>query len=136
MIHECQVNYVTIDKQGKDKNVKENYLVDNLECFTEVEEKLVEYGIGFTDFDVLAIKRSSAKEIANSKQNENDKIWLAEVMDVQINDDGEEKEIKYKIFLFAQTFDSAKAFISDYIKQGYDLTLVSLKLTKFVEVLA
>lgn len=33
------------------------------------------------------------------------------------------------------TYESANAFITDYAKQGYDMKLVSLKLTKFAEVI-
>ena len=46
-----------------------------------------------------------------------------------------EKPIKYKILFYSKSFDSAKAFISEYSQQGYDMSLVSLKLTAFKDVI-
>ena len=135
MIHEATIEYVAIDENGNDRKVKENYIVDSLGCFTEVEEKLVEDFMSFTAMDVTAIKRSKVKEIANSRASDDDLIWEATVQDVFHAEDGSEKELKYKILLFSKTFDSAKAFITEYLKQGFDMSLVSLKLTKFKDVI-
>ena len=43
--------------------------------------------------------------------------------------------MKYRILLFAPTFDKAKAFVTEYLAQGYDMELVSLKLTKLTDVI-
>lgn len=136
MIYETQIAYVTIDNRGNDKNVKENIVVLNATSFTEAEEMGYKYGDGLTDIDVVSIKRSKIKEVLNERGNDSDLIWQAELMDVFHDDEGNEKEIKYKTILFAQSFDSAKAFISEYMRQGYDnMSLVSLKLTKFTTVI-
>lgn len=136
MIYETQIAYVTIDNRGNDKNVKENIVVLNATSFTEAEETGYKYGDGLTDIDVVSIKRSKIKEVLNERSNDSDLIWQAELMDVFHDDEGNEKEIKYKTILFAQSFDSAKAFISEYMRQGYDnMSLVSLKLTKFTTVI-
>lgn len=135
MIHEATITYVTIDDKGNDKNVKENFVVDGLGCFAEVEYRLVDYFSSLTGLDVVAIKRSKVKEIANTRQEDDDKLFLAELMDTFDADDGTTKELKYKILVFSKTFDTAKAFITEYCKQGYNMELVSLKLTKFVDVI-
>ena len=57
------------------------------------------------------------------------------MMDVFHDDEGNEKPLKYKILFFSKTYESANAFITEYSKQGYDMSLVSLKLTKFVDVI-
>lgn len=138
MIYEVQITYVTVDNKGNDKNVKNNLVVQNAISFADAEEAGYEYGQGLNlnELDVVGVKRSKIKEILNTCQHNDDLIWQAELMDVFHDDDGNEKEIKYKTILFAQSFDSAKAFISEYMRQGYDnMSLVSLKLTKFKNVL-
>ena len=137
MIYEVQITYVTVDNKGNDKNVKNNLVVQNAVSFADAEEAGYEYGQGLNlnEVDVVGVKRSKIKEILNTCQHDDDLIWQAELMDVFHDDEGNEKEIKYKTILFAQSFDSAKAFISEYMRQGYDMSLVSLKLTKFTTVI-
>lgn len=135
-MYELQINYVTVDNRGNDKNVKENIVLLNATSFTEAEEMGYKYGDGLTDIDVVSIKRSKIKEVLNERGNETDLIWQAELMTLFYDDEGNEKQIKYKTILFAQTFDAAKAFVTEYMRQGYDdMSLVSLKLTKFNEVI-
>lgn len=134
-MYELQINYVTVDNRGNDRNVKENLILEHATSFADAEELGYKYGDGLTDIDVVSIKRSKIKEVLNERGDDSDLIWQAELMDVLHDDDGNEKEIKYKTILFAQSFDSAKAFISEYMRQGYDMSLVSLKLTKFTTVI-
>ena len=134
MIHECQISYLSVDEKGCERTVKENYVVENLGCFTEVEEKLLDEFGGLKALDVTKIKRSNIKEIANSRQDDSDKLWVAELEDIFTMDDGTEKELKYKILFFSKTIDSAIKFIGEYSKQGYQMTLVTLKKTNFKDV--
>lgn len=134
-MYELQINYVTVDNRGNDRNVKENLVLLNAISFAEAEEIGYKYGDGLTDIDVVSIKRSKIKEVLNERSKETDLIWQAELMTLFCDDEGNEKQIKYKTILFAETFDSAKAFVTEYMRQGYDdMSLVSLKLTKFSEV--
>ena len=135
MIHEVTIAFTVAEKNGEGKTVKEQYLVDNRNLFAEVEDAMYVGFDGYKALDVIAVKRSRIKEIINTRQSEDDLIWMAELQDTFVDDDGKEKYIKYKVVLYSKTFDTAKAFISEYIKQGYNLALVSLKLTKFEEVL-
>ena len=131
MIWETQVAYTIIDKKGNDRQVKEKYLVEYGDTFTEVEDKLI-CKLGC---EVQAIKQSKAKEILSYKKDVEEKIWLGELQDVFHTDEGEEKYIKYKVFLCAKTFDEAKARLGEYIKQGYDMDIVNIKLTNFEDIL-
>lgn len=135
MIHEVTIAFTVAGKNGEGKTIKEQYLVDNRNLFAEVEGAMYVGFDGYKDLDVIAVKRSRIKEIINTRQSEDDLIWMAELQDTFVDDDGKETYIKYKVVLYSKTFDTAKAFISEYIKQGYNLALVSLKLTKFEEVL-
>lgn len=134
-MYEIKITYLA-EKNGKEKVVKENLILEHAESFSDAEEIGYEYASGLKAVDVTDIKRSRIKEVLNARQSQEDLIWQAELMDVFHDDEGNEKEIKYKTILFAQSFDNAKAFISEYMRQGYDnMSLVSLKLTKFINVL-
>ena len=135
MIYEIQLQYTTIDNKGNDKVVREKYLVENVETFAEAEAKGYDWCDGETDLDVIAVKRSKVKEIVNTRQNTEDLIWLAELQDTFTTDDGEEKYTKYKVVLFAKTFDHAKSIMEEYIKQGFNMNLVGVKLTGFLNLL-
>lgn len=135
MIYEGTITFTKPDDKGTERTYKEQYILENQELFSQVESKLFEEFEGYKDFDVVAIKRSTIKEIANQRESNEDLLWQAELQDTFVDDDGNEKLIRYKILAFSKTFDSAKAFITEYIKQGYNLELISLKLTKFVDTL-
>lgn len=134
MIYEASVQYTGRDNDGNDITVKEKYVLEDEPSFSSVEERLYKIFLD-KDFDVTAIKRSKIKEIANRRVGQEDLMWISEVQDVFHDDAGNEKYMKYKILFYSRTFDTAKTFITEYIKQGYDMTLVSLKLTKFIDVL-
>lgn len=135
MIYEAHITYVIDNDKGVEVTKKENYVILDADRFCQVEDWLFDKFSETHDcFDVVAVKRTKIMEVANVRKGDDDLIWCAELQDVFHDDDGSEKMLRYKILLFAKTFDGAKAFISDYIKQGYDLSLISLKLTKFVDV--
>lgn len=135
MIYEATIQRLKNDGNGNQKVVKEKYVLEEGDFFAHAETKLYEEFESEQEFDVTEIKRSKIKEIANQRANDEERLWLSEVQDSMLGDDGEEKVIKYKILFFSKTFDTAKAFITEYIKQGYGMTLVSLKLTKIIDVL-
>lgn len=135
MIYEATISYVGINDKGNDVVIKESYILQDKESFGDVEDTMLsEFNNVLTDMDVIAIKRSRIKEVANSRVND-DKIYLATISDTFVDDNSNEKEIKYIVALFAKDFDNAKAFISEYLKQGYGMQLKSLKETKFIDVI-
>lgn len=136
MIYEATINTVVVDEKGNDRSLKRQFILENFETFSEVEQKLYdEFGLE-AGFEVCAIKISKIKEVANSRETADDNIYLAELQDTFVDDNGAEKQLKYKIAFHSKTFDTAKLFISNYAQQGYNLELVSLKLTKFIDVLS
>ena len=131
MTFETKISY-----ESEGKVVKEQYIVENEELFGAVESKLYEEFGNFPNFSVVSIKTNNKiREIINQREDEEDFIWTAELQDVFYTDEGDEKHIRYKVIIFAKTFDSAKTKIVKYMQQGYGMTLVSLKLTDFEEVL-
>ena len=135
MIYETTAQFTKADKKGNGKTFKEQVIVDGLDTFTEVEARMYSEYNGQCDLDVIAIKRSRLKEIANKRENLDDRIFIADLCDTFIDDNDNEKETIYKIAFFSQSIDKAKNFIDQYIKQGYDMKLRGLKESKFVDVI-
>jgi len=135
MIYEATVTYRGKNEKNREKGIKESVLCENYETFSEVENELRDKYSHCEDIDVVAIKRSNILEIANQRTSDDDVIWQAEVQDIFRDDEGNEKLLKYKILFFSKTYESANTFITEYAKQGYDMSLVSLKLTKFIDVI-
>lgn len=136
MIYEATTTHIIIDNKGNDKIKKERFIIDNMETFSEVESMLFEEYGTLREFDVPVIRRSNIKEVANKRQAETDKIYIAEIEDVFTTDTGEEKPIKYKIVFFSSSnFDDALYFITEFLKQGFDMSLISLKQSNFIDIL-
>lgn len=135
MIYETQITFTKINDKGVDVTVKESYILADVERFTDAENKMYEIFEALPAFDVTVVKRSRITEIANKANADDDKIFIADISDTVTNDDGSEKEVKYKIALFASSIDVAHDFIREYLQQGYSMKLCALKETKFVDVL-
>ena len=134
MIHEATISFTTTAKNGEGKTVKEQYIVENRTLFAEVEDAMYASFDGYKDLDVIAVKRSRIKEVANSRNSEEDKMFVATLVDIFHDPDGGEKEMKYKIAFFSQTMSSAWAFIREYVSQGYNMKVSAIKETKFIDV--
>ena len=84
MIYEVKVQYKKMDDDGMEKLFKDAYAVEDFELFAEVEGYMQNFFDidNIHDFDVTDIKRSRIKEVANAREDENDKVFMAEVKDV------------------------------------------------------
>lgn len=131
MIYEATISY----KNEKWNTEKESYVLNDKESWSDVEATFFLSFNGYKELDVESIKRSKIKEIANSRESEGDLLWMAELTDVFHDDEDNEKTLKYKILFFSKSYESANVFITEYSKQGYDMSLVSLKLAKFADVI-
>jgi len=135
MIYEATITYITRDKNGNDKQAKESFIVDNVETFAQVEDLLYREFQDLTDIDVVAIKRSNINEIINKCNNVDEKIWLADIVQVFVDENGVEKEMRYKFAFFSLNTDTAFQYVNEYLKQGYtDMELVGLKKTRFQDI--
>lgn len=135
MIYEGTIQYVIIDKNGNDKTIKESFIINDVETFSEAEEKLYKESGEKTAFEVLGIKRSKVIEIANQRIYDDDMIYQVVLNDVFTDDNGEEKTMKYVIVLYANGIEKAYSFIKEYISQRYDMELIGIKKTRFVDVI-
>lgn len=134
-MYEIQISYVTVDQKGNDRNTKENLILEHAESFADAEQIGYDYGSGYTGLDVVAIKRSKIKEIANERTSEDEKIFLATLVDVFHNDDGSEKEMKYTIAFFSKNMATANVYINEYAKQGYNMSITKIVESSFNDVL-
>ncbi len=135
MIYQGTISYVKIDGSGKDKACKDSYLID-AETFASVENTLYDEFGHLTDIDVQSIKRSRITEIANARTNEDEKIFIAILVDVFIGEDGTTKETKYQVAFFSKDINTAHAYIREYVKQGYSMEIKALKESKLVDVIS
>lgn len=135
MIYEATITYITRDNNGNDKQVKNIFIVDNAETFAQVEELMYREFQNLTDIDVIAIKRSNINEIINKCSNADEKIWLADIVQMFVDENGVEKEMRYKFAFFSLNTDTAFQYVKEYLKQGYtDMELVGLKKTRFQDI--
>lgn len=136
MIYEGTIKYETITKNGNTKTIRESYLIENAETFSEAENTLLKIGIeSSVDIDVVSLKRSKIKEIANHGFKLKTPMFLATLTDVFTDENGNEKEINYDIAFFAPNIQEAHNFIIYYTEQGYCMEMRSLKQAKFIDVL-
>lgn len=134
-MYEIKISYTTIDEKGNDKQKSENLILENAESFADAEQMGYDYGSGLTALDVVAVKRSKIKEIANERTSDDEKIFLATLVDIFLEDDGTEKPIRYTIAFFSKTMASANAYITEYTKQGYNMSITKIIESNFNDVL-
>lgn len=133
MYYEVTLKVTKQDNKGNDKEVKENFLVENAELWQEVENRALELYNG--ECDIVAMKRSSVIEVVNEKK-EDTPIFKAKLISTYVDDKGKEKEKSWVVALFAADMNEANKKMQEYIKQGMeDLTLREIKQTNLLEII-
>lgn len=137
-MYEVKYSYTTIDNKGNDKVVKNTIICEHAASFGDAEEIAYDFANGETDLDVIAVKRSSIKEIINRRASDNDKIFTATIVDTcYIDGKDEPVENKYILALYAEDINQAHSIVREYMKQGLnDMELVGLKCTNYLEILS
>lgn len=137
-MYEVKYSYTTIDNKGNDKVVKNTIICEHAASFGDAEEIAYNFANGETDLDVIAVKRSSIKEIINRRASDNDKIFTATIVDTfYIDGKDEPVENKYILALYAEDINQAHSIVREYMKQGLnDMELVGLKCTNYLEILS
>lgn len=132
---EISVKNLIVDKNGNDKEVTNKYIVENQTLFAEAEQKGLE--LPLKDPDVVAIRISAIKEFANEPSgNEGEAIYIATIVDTFLNDEGNEKKMKYKVALYALSTTNADKVVSEYMAQGLDdMECEKIEKTSFIDVI-
>lgn len=134
MFYEISSRRVVIDRKGNDKSLTEHFIVDGVELFAEAEQKGLELYNG--ENDIVAIKRSNIYEIVNKRKDDDERIYLASIESLFVDEEGNESTTKYVVALFATTLQSATTIALDYMKQGLeDMALVGIKKSKFEDII-
>lgn len=133
MYYEVTLKVTKQDNKGNDKDVKENFLIENAELWQEVENRALELYNG--EADIVAMKRSSVIEVVNEKK-EDTPIFKAKLISTYVDEKGKEKEKSWVVALFAADMNEANKKMQEYIKQGMeDLTLREIKQTNLLEII-
>lgn len=133
MLYELTLKVELADEVGNVKEIKERYITDD-ELFANVELK----GLKLYDneCDVCAIKRSKVQEILNKRTYEDECIYNATLAQIFVDENtGKEKEQEYQVLFFAKNLKNATDYILEYVKQGYDMEVKSVKKTSIKEVI-
>ena len=134
MIHEVTLKRTVVDAKGCDKEIKENYIVENKVFCAEAEATMLEYWNA--ECEVTSVRQSKIVEFVNKRDNDEQEIYLSEVESIFVDEDGEEKSTKYVVGLFATSVEEATNMMKEYMRQGIqDMRLVSVKRTKIADLL-
>ena len=131
MFYEATIKTVHPDEHGVIKEFTEKVIAENCNLFAEAEMKLMKH----RECEVTALKRSAIKEFVNTnKDGEN--IFIATITTMFIDDNGKNKEISYKVALWADDITQAHNIAKDYMRQGLDdMELKGINQTKFIELI-
>lgn len=135
MFYEITAEVEKTLENGLIKKVKEQYITDCL-LFTEAENKALEYLQAFYDgeIDITAIKRSKVIEIVN--ETESEYYFRATVVQTQLDDNGNEKELKYQLLVSAPDINKATVLMHNHLQQGLDdMRLDALVKTKIIDII-
>lgn len=133
MFYHGSIKVNKLNEKGEEKEVKESYIIENIDLFAEAEQKLLElYDGQCNPFD---IRRLNIMEIVN-QPFEDSKIFKSKLISTFVDDKGKEKETSYNVILFAKDTENAISIMKEYVKSGLqDLVIKSISETKYLEVL-
>ena len=115
---------------NKIKKKLETYIIDK-EIFAEAEYavmKLLNDAINDStveSFEITSLRLSVVKEIIT--QYDGESSFIATLRDTMLQDDGSEKQIKYKVLLWADNISEAMTHTREIAQQGYDMQIDGLK---------
>lgn len=108
----------------------ETYLVER-EFFSEAEYTVTdwltrekEYG-EVNSFEIQSLRMSPIKEIADQYSGEYP--YIATLIDIFTDDDNNEKKLKYKVLLWADSLTQANQRAQALSKEGYDMLIEGIK---------
>lgn len=115
-------------EEDKVKKRTETFLVNNCELFVNAEHTVMEYLSELTQaqsYEIQSMRISSIKELCT--QFEGEHSFIATLKDIFHDDNGNEKQIKYKVLLWADSLSEANNRTQELARQGYDMLVEGLK---------
>lgn len=124
-------------KSGNDKSITEAFFIENCTSWSDAEEKMLAYFN--SENEVVGMAISKVMDIINEPTDTEKMdmfVYRAVIASIFTDDEGNEKEMKYPVLLWAKSIDEAMTTVKGYIQQGLeDMSLVSIQKTKIVEVI-
>lgn len=117
----------TVDNKTRKKT--ETYLLEK-EFFSEAEYKVTsdlteEVNSKLLDsYEIQSLRISPIKEVVQTKGNNS---FIATLKDVWVDTDGTEKQLKYKVLLWADNLTEANQNAQALARQGYDMQIEGIK---------
>lgn len=115
---------------NKTRRRTETFVV-NKDVFAEAEYKVTlvlsqEQDAGTVEsFEIQSLRISPIKELVTQYQG--DSTYIATLKDIWLEDDGTEKQLKYKVLLWADNLTDANKNTQQLARQGYDMQIEGLK---------
>lgn len=132
MFYEIKLKVDKENGKGEKKEVGEQFYIGD-EVFAEAEAKGLEQYNG--DCDVFSITRSKVIEIVNEKE-EGKPFYKATLIDIFIDDNGNEKETKYYNLVCAKDITEANRLMQEHMRQGLnDMRLDGIVKTKIIDLI-
>lgn len=135
MYYELKLKVNKTNDKGEEKEVKEHFITD-CELFAEAEAKgLEQYVSDNMKCDIFSISRSIIIEIVNEK-TEDKPFFKATIVDIQIDENGKEKELKYYNLVCAKDVKEANTLMEQHLAQGLsDMRLDAIVKTKIIDLI-
>lgn len=131
MFYEIKLKVEKENSKGEMKEVVEHFITD-VGLFAEAEAKGLEQ---YVDCDVISITRSKVVEIVNEKE-EDKPFYKATLIDIFIDDNGNEKETKYYNLVCAKDITEANRLMQEHMRQGLeDMRLDAIQKTKIIDLI-
>ena len=121
--------------ENKTRKRTETYLI-NKEFFSEAEYKITSdlneelSSKLIENFEIQALKLSPIKEVATEYKG--NFPFVATLKDIWLDTDGTEKQLKYKILLWAGNLTEANQRVQALAKQGYDMQIEGIKQVDYI----
>lgn len=122
---------------GKTKRLIETYVTDN-ELFSEAEYKIVsllsqEQTEGIVESsEVQSLRISPIKEIDEQSYDESLPSFMVTLRDLFHDDEGNEKQLKYKVLIWAENLTDANSRALALSHQGYDMLIEGIKQVDYI----
>ena len=129
MLIEVKVKVTRIDGK-KYKKSSSTYILDR-ELFSQAEYTIMQMfeeeirSKLVSDYEIVSMRCSPIKELATQYSGKS--TFVATLKDVFTDDDGNEKPIRYKVLLWADSLPEAMSRTAAIVRQGYDMTVEGLK---------
>ena len=122
---------------GKTRKKSETYVIDE-EFFASAEYAVshilnAEQMAGeVEDFEIVSLRQSALKEIDEQSRNDALPSFIATLRDLFHDDEGNEKQLKYKVLLWAENLTAANTRANLLSHEGYDMLVEGIKQVDYI----